>query len=93
MINSNRFKISVSFVNVHRFIEIYIKKKEKKKKQKAVSEVDFRAGFVLGCGRSSPIWNVSSAAKNKEDLSERISTLAEPKKTHRDYLPARDVRY
>ncbi|XP_057306819.1 testicular haploid expressed gene protein-like isoform X3 [Hydractinia symbiolongicarpus] len=51
-----------------------------------------RPGYVLGCGRSSPLWEVSDAAKT---LKERVRTtqLAQPKTTHRDYQPPRKVEW
>ena len=51
-----------------------------------------RANYTLGCGRSSPIWEVSDKAKNAAQRVE-VSRLAEPKKTHPSYNPCRDVQW
>ena len=49
-----------------------------------------REAYIFSCGRSSPIWYLSKAAKTAE---ERESTLrlATPKKAHPQYQPERDV--
>lgn len=52
-----------------------------------------RPSYVLGCGRSSPLWGVSAAAQKSTQNSERVNALAEPKQTHREYLPGRDVQW
>ena len=52
----------------------------------------FRPHYPLACGRSSPIWEVSENAKNAREKPEN-SRLAEPKKTHPSFVPARDVQW
>ena len=51
-----------------------------------------REATLFGCGRSSPIWHVSEAAKTAEER-ERTLQLAQPKKTHSLYQPERCVAW
>lgn len=49
-----------------------------------------REAYIFSCGRSSPIWHVSEAAKTAEER-DRSLRLATPKKTHHQYQPERVV--
>ena len=49
-----------------------------------------REAYIFSCGRSSPIWHVSEAAKTAEER-ERSLRLASPKKPHPHYQPEREV--
>jgi len=49
-----------------------------------------RPSYIFGCGRSSPIWQVNRAVKTAEEREHSLR-LAEPKKPHQAYLPARPV--
>ena len=49
-----------------------------------------REAYIFSCGRSSPIWHVSEAAKTAEER-ERSLRLANPKKPHPQYQPEREV--
>ena len=51
----------------------------------------FFSRLIDGIGRSSPIWQVSEAAKNAEERP-RTNELARPKKPHRAYAPPRNER-
>ena len=50
-----------------------------------------REQFVYSCGRCSPIWRVSQEALGCSQRP-RTASLAQPKRTHPLYIPARDVR-
>ena len=50
----------------------------------------FFSRLIDGIGRSSPIWQVSEAAKNAEERP-RTNELARPKKPHRDYAPRQPI--
>jgi len=50
-----------------------------------------RSTYVLGCGRSSPIWDITEASR-KANISDRVESLAHPKIAHRSYQPPREVR-
>lgn len=49
-----------------------------------------RESYIFSCGRSSPIWHVSDAAKTAEER-ERSLRLATPKRAHPSYQPEREV--
>ena len=51
----------------------------------------YRSCYVLGCGRSSPIWDITKSAKTA-DISDRVEALSHPKVAHREYQPPRGVR-
>ena len=55
-----------------------------------VFSLSFRSTYVLGCGRSSPIWGITEASK-KATISDRVETLAHPKIADRSYQPPREV--
>jgi len=47
--------------------------------------------YQFSCGRSSPIWKVSSAAQYAVS-SDRIENLAKPKEYHKNFLPDRPIK-
>ena len=50
----------------------------------------FREAYIFSCGRSSPIWHVSEAAKTAEEREKSLQ-LATPKRAHPQYQPEREV--